>query len=299
LTSQKLEKGDIAYVEIDSWVLSPDGTKKLHDTTREELAKQEKVHDEKKVYGEMPVFLGKDRLPKGLEEELLTKSVGDEGEVTVPPEKGAGPRDAKLVALKPLREFLKKDIDPAIGMPVVVDGKRGYISAITAGRVRVDFNSPLAGKTLLYKYKINKKAENLVDRVRGLIEMDYGLGEQFRIGIEDGQAEIVIPDVCKTDERWFIVKFRVVADLRELEGLKKIRFIEDFEKKEERPAEKKAEEKHEHKEEEEAPAKETKAAPPPPEKPKKEEKPAREKKGKKAEKAEEEIAAEEKSPEEL
>lgn len=243
----------------------------------------------------MPVFVGKDRLPKGLEDELLTRAVGDEGEVNVPPEKGAGARDAKLVALKPLREFLKKDIEPEIGLAVVVDGKKGYISAITAGRVRVDFNSPLAGKMLQYKFKVNKKAENLEDKVRGLIEMDYGLSEQFKVSLHDSEAEIVIPDVCKTDERWFIVKFRVVADLREVEGLRKIRFVEDYEKKEERPAEKKVEEKHEHAEEK-APAKEKKVAPPPPEKPKKEEKPAKEKKGKKAE---EEIEAEEKSPEEL
>ena len=274
LTSHKVGKGDIVYVELDSWIMNPDGSKKLFDTTSEELAKKEKIFEEKKIYGEAPVFLGRERLPKGLEESIIGKSVGEEHEVEVPPEKGAGPRDPKLIELHTIREFLKKDIEPQLGMTVVLGGRRGQISAITAGRVRVDFNNPLAGKTLLYKYKVIKKAENLEDKIRGLLEMDYGLSDQFKIKVDDGEAEIVIPDLCKTDERWFVVKFRLVADLRTLEELKNIRFVEEYEKKEEKPAEEKPEEKMEEKPEKEESSKDTKKEP-------------------------EEVSPEEKAPEEL
>src|SRR5207244_7277141 len=64
------------------------------------------------------------------------------------------------------------------------------------------------------------------------IEMDYGRGEQFKMHLNDGAAEIQLPDGCKTDEKWFVSKFRVVADLRELTELKTIRFVEEYEKKE-------------------------------------------------------------------
>jgi len=286
LTSQNIEKGDIVYLEIDSWIQNPDGTKKLHDTTHQELAKQEKVFDEKKVYAEMPVIVGYDRMTKGLDEELLGKTVGSEGEVTVPPEKGAGPRDPKLVATKSIREFVKMEIAPELGMPVMIGGRRGYISAVTAGRVRVDFNSPLAGKTIQYKYKISKKAEGTEDKVRGLIEMDYGLGEQFKVRASGGEAEVVIPDICKTDEGWLVAKFRIVADFRELSFLKKIRFVEEYEKKEEKKEEEKPEEAHDHAHEhEEKPAEE----------PVKNETPAK----RKEKSIEEELPKEEKSPEEL
>jgi hypothetical protein len=50
--------------------------------------------------------------------------------------------------------------------------------------------------------------------------------------LNDGTADIQLPDVCKTDEKWFVSKFRVVADLRELTDLKTIRFLEEYEKKE-------------------------------------------------------------------
>ncbi len=250
MTSQNIEKGDIVYLEIDSWILNPDGTKKLHDTTHQELAKQEKVFDEKRAYSEMPVIVGHDRLAKGLEEEFVGKDVGTEGEVIVPPEKGAGPRDPKLVATKSIREFVKMEVEPEIGMPVVIGGRRGYVSAVTAGRVRVDFNNPLAGKTLQYKYKITKKAESLEDKVRGLIEMDYGLGERFKVTVLGEEADVVIPDLCKTDERWLVSKFRIVADMREMNLLKKIRFVEEYERKEEKKDEAKPEEPHVHEHEE-------------------------------------------------
>jgi len=285
LTSQNVEKGDIVYLEIDSWILNPDGTRKLHDTTRQELAKQEKVFDEKKIYAEMPFIVGYDRLAKGLEEEFIGKAVGAEGEVTVPPEKGAGSRDPKLVTTKSIREFVKMEIEPEVGMPVVIGGRRGFISAVTAGRVRVDFNNPLAGKTIQYKYKISKRAEGPDEKVRGLIEMDYGLGEQFKITTTGDETDILIPDICKTDERWLVSKFRIVADVRELDLLRKIRFIEEYEKKEKKE-EAKPEEPHEHPHEhEEKPAEEPVK------------KAASTKRKEKA--AEEEIRTEENSPEEL
>ena len=296
MTTDKIGKGDVVYIDIDSWILNPDGTKKLHDTTHEELAKKEKIHDEKKAYGEVPAIIGHDRLPKGLDENLMGKSVGEEGEVVVPPEKGAGQRDPKLVELYSIREFLRKDIEPEIGMPVVLGGRVGHISAITAGRVRVDFNHPLAGRTLQYSYKIVRKANASDEKVMGLLEMEYGLSDQFKIDVKDDIAEIVVPDLCKTDERWSVAKFRVVADLRELGSIKRIRFVEEYEKKEEKKAEVKPEEKPA-----EIPREEKKAEAKPEEKPaespKEEKKPSRG--HKKAQKAEEELPVEEKTPEEL
>src|SRR5439155_8657972 len=95
-----------------------------------------------------------------------------------------------------------------------------------------DFNNPLAGTPLKYSASPVRKAKSQEERVRALIEMAYGLGEQFKIHLNDGASEIQLPDVCKTDEKWFVSKFRVVADLRELTELKTIRFVEEYEKKE-------------------------------------------------------------------
>ena len=65
--------------------------------------------------------------------------------------------------------------------------------------------------------------------------MDYGLAEQFKIQLKDDVLEVQVPDLCKTDEKWFVSKFRVVADLRELTDVHVMRFLEEYEKKVEAP----------------------------------------------------------------
>jgi len=237
VASDTIEKGDIVWLEYDAWTVNPNGTQTLFDTTHEEVAKKENKFDEKKVYVEQPVVVGKDRLFKGLEEALLGSKVGEPKEVTIPPEKGAGPRDPRLVELRTEREFLRQEIVPEVGMEVSVGGRRGTITAVTAGRVRVDFNNPLAGRTLRYAFKVTRKATTPEERIRAILDMDYGLAEQFRIDLKDDVIEIRVPDVCKTDERWFVSKFRVVADLRELTDARVMRFIEEYEKKVEAPKE--------------------------------------------------------------
>ncbi len=234
MVSEPIEKGDIVWLEYDAWTVNPNGTQTLFDTTHDEVAKKEGKFEEKKVYIEVPVILGKGRLFEGLEEAILNAKVGEQKEVLIPPEKGAGQRDPRLVELKTEREFLRQEINPEVGMEVSIRGRRGIVTAVSAGRVRVDFNNPLAGKTLRYIVKVVRKATTPEERVRAVIDMDYGLAEQFKIHLKDGTAEIQLPDVCKTDEKWFVSKFRVVADLRELSELKTIRFLEEYEKKEPR-----------------------------------------------------------------
>jgi len=292
----KLAKGDIVYIEYDVWITGPGDQRTLHETTHADVAKEADKYEEKKAYAAVPVVVGHERVAKGLDEALLVASVGETKDVAIPPEKGAGERDPKLVKLYPMREFYKKDIEPAPGLEVHMDGRHGTIMAVTAGRVRVDFNNPLAGRTLQYKVTVARRAESPEEKVRGVLEMDYGLVDQFKIFVKDGgEADVFLPDVCKTDERWFVSKFRVVADLREFAGIPKVRFVEEYEKREEKKEEKPAEAAAKG---EEAPAKEKPARPPPPKARKataKAKPPA-----KRVERSEEELPAkDEKQPEEL
>jgi FKBP-type peptidyl-prolyl cis-trans isomerase 2 len=241
MASEAIEKGDIVWIEYDAWTVNPNGTQTLFDTTHDEVAKKEDKFDEKKVYVEVPVVVGRGRLFEGLEAALVGVNLGDPKEVVIPPEKGAGARDPRLVELRTEREFLRQEINPEVGMEVHLGGKHGIVTAVSAGRVRVDFNNPLAGKTLKYVVRATRRAKTPEERVRAIIDMDYGLAEQFKIHLKEESAEIQLPDVCKTDEKWFVSKFRVVADLRELSDLKTIRFVEEYEKKEAKPEAKEAE----------------------------------------------------------
>jgi len=296
VVSNTIEKGDIVWIEYDAWTVNPNGASTLFDTTHDGVAKKEGKFDEKKVYIEAPVVIGRGRLFEGLEAALVGGKVGETIEVLIPPEKGAGVRDPRLVELRTEREFLRQEISPEVGLEVSISGKHGVVTAVSAGRVRVDFNNPLAGKTLKYVVKATRKAQSPEERVRAVIDMDYGLADQFKIDLKGGSAEIHLPDVCKTDEKWFVSKFRVVADLRELSELKTIRFVEEYEKKEAKAVEPKAEAK-----EAGAPVEAPKEEPAPEVAAKKPRKRATATKAKPTPKhgAEEDLPASEKTPEEL
>ena len=225
--SDKVEAGDLVMAEFSGWIQD---SEELFDTTDEALAKEKEVFDEKMVYGPQPLIVGKGRLFPGLDEHMLKAEIGKEYEVVIPPEKGAGPRDPKLVELHPMREFLKQDIEPQVGMEVTVRNRRATIIAMTAGRVRIDFNNKLAGRTLKYKYKLVKKPAKPKEIAEMLLKMSYGTSEGFEVEHHGKDYKVTLPDACKYDQKWLLAKYRVVTDFRDVLDADKVSFIEEYSK---------------------------------------------------------------------
>lgn len=253
---ESIAPGDIVLAEFEGWIQD---SNELFDTTSEALAKEHDIFNEKMVYGPQPLIVGKGRLFPGLDESILKAKVGQEYEVVLTPDKAAGPRDPKLVELHPIREFVRQDIEPRVGLEVTVKNRPAIISAVTAGRVRIDFNNRLAGKTLRYKYKVVEKPSKPAEIVNLLLKMAYGTSEGFEVEHHGKNFKIKLADACKYDQRWLLAKYRLVSDLREVADAETISFIEEYTKPEKK-AEEKAEEKAEAKEKDEKPAEEEKAA---------------------------------------
>jgi FKBP-type peptidyl-prolyl cis-trans isomerase SlyD len=98
-----------------------------------------------------------DILP-GLEAALEGKKVGDRFSVTLAPEEGYGEYDEENI-----EEIDRADIPDAdqlkVGMVVEVEDEDGYsymahVTEMTAETVVLDFNPPLAGKTLSYDVEV-------------------------------------------------------------------------------------------------------------------------------------------------
>ncbi len=234
--SEKIEAGNLVLVEFSGWIEDSD---ELFDTTDESLAKEKEIFDEKAVYGPQPLIVGKERLFPGLDEHMLKAEAGKEYDLVIPPDKGAGPRDPKLVELHPMREFLRQDIEPQVGMEVTIRNRRATIIAMTAGRVRIDFNNRLAGRTLRYKYKIVKKPTKPKEIAELLLRMSYGTEEGFEVEHHGHDYKVKLPDACKYDQKWLLTKYRVVTDLREVLDAETVSFVEEYAKpkpKEEEPA---------------------------------------------------------------
>lgn len=233
-----IKAGDVVLAEFEAWIQEGN---ELFDTTSEALAKEHDMYNEKLTYGPQPLIVGKGRLFPGLDESMLKAEVGKEYEVVIPPEKAAGPRDPKLVELHPVREFIKQEIEPRVGLEVTVKNKLAIITAVTAGRVRLDFNNRLAGRTLRYKYKIVEKPTKPEEIVKLLLKISYGTNEGFEIEHKGKAYKLKLPDACKYDQKWLLTKFRFVTDMREVLQADTITFLEEYAKPEKKEEEKKEE----------------------------------------------------------
>jgi FKBP-type peptidyl-prolyl cis-trans isomerase 2 len=161
-----IKEGDFVKLEYTG---TYDG--KIFDTTDENLAKKENLFNKNTIYGPVTIVVGAGHLIKGLEEALIGKKEGEEFEITIPPEKAFGKKNPKLLKIIPLKTFKEQKINPYPGMTINVDNLLGVIVSVSAGRVIVDFNHPLAGKELTYKVKIHKIVNDKKEQLSSLVEL--------------------------------------------------------------------------------------------------------------------------------
>jgi len=227
-----MEKGAIVKVSYSGYV---DG--KLFDTTNEELAKEEGIYNPGIRYGPVTVIVGQGMLIPGLDEALLEMEVGEEKELELPPEKAFGKRDPSKIRLISLREFKKHKINPVVGMPVTINNLVGRVVSINGGRVLVDFNHELAGKTVKYILKVEEVVEKPEDVVKELLKLFIPRLNMEEIKVEVGEKEvnITIPGEMLIPLRDIGVLIKVVADeiLKRLD-IEKVSFIEEFKRKDEK-----------------------------------------------------------------
>lgn len=183
----------------------------IFDTTDEESAKEEGIYNPRAEYGPVTIRLGSHHVIIGLEDELIGKEVGTEGEVDVPPEKAFGAHDDQHVRSVPVTQFREK---PRRGMRVEVEGNEGMVVDVIGRRAVVDFNHPLAGKTLQYSYTILEKVEDQVEQISGLIKLYSGRAD-IGITIADGTVELALPPAITYDRRWMVWRGTLVRELFE------------------------------------------------------------------------------------
>lgn len=141
----------------------------IFDITKEDVAKKEGIYNPQFKYGSIPVIIDANFVLPGLNEALKEMKIGDKKSVEVPPEKGFGKRESDLIKLIPESKFKEQDIDPIPGQTVNVGKAKGMILSNDGGRVRVDFNHPLAGKTLVYDVEVLEEIKDLEKRIKAIV----------------------------------------------------------------------------------------------------------------------------------
>ncbi|MEM3700212.1 MAG: FKBP-type peptidyl-prolyl cis-trans isomerase [Candidatus Bathyarchaeia archaeon] len=223
-----LQKGD--FILID-YVAKVRETGEVFDTTIEEMAKKERLYKESEIYEPKLVVIGEGWVLKALDESLTTMEIGKTSSVEIPPEKAFGPRDPEKVKRVPLRHLTAKGITPTLGMRLEYDGKMAIVRAVGAGRVLLDFNPPLAGKTLVYEVKVQKKLETLNDKIGALIHRRIpGVeAEKFKFTIRQKIVSIEMPEEAFYLEGIQVAKRGIAMDIQKFfPKITMVKFTETF-----------------------------------------------------------------------
>jgi len=216
-----MEDGD--FIRID-YIGRVSESREIFDLTKEDVAKKEGIFNPDFKYAPVPVVIGGNFVVKGLEDELKKMKLGEKKKIVVKPEEAFGERRPEFIKLVSRAEFKKQDLDPYPGMPVNINRLAGRVLSVSGGRVRVDFNHPLAGKTLEYEVEIKEKITTDLDKVKAILEFFMKDDKNVEIEIKETIAEIKMKkDVLRRTKR-------AIAEnmMKWIKHIKTVRFLDEF-----------------------------------------------------------------------
>ena len=141
----------------------------IFDTTHLEVAKEEGLFKENDRYEPALVVVGWNWLLAAVEEELVGMKVGESKTIEVPPERGAGLRDPSKVKKIAKVKLAKHGNRGYKGEEIKFGNEHGVVTADLGRTVRVDFNSPFAGKTLVYDVIIREIVSDPTEKLKAVL----------------------------------------------------------------------------------------------------------------------------------
>jgi FKBP-type peptidyl-prolyl cis-trans isomerase 2 len=222
------QKGDFILINYTGKVKE---TSEVFDTTYEEISKSEHLHKEGEIYEPKLVVIGEGWVLKALDDALLDMETEKTSTVEIPADKAFGQRDPEKIKRVPLRQLLVREINPIIGARIEYQGKMATVRAIGAGRVLLDFNPPLAGRTLIYEVIIQKKLDSSEEKILSLVHRRVPVVEEekFKVTIQNSSLTIDMPEDTFYVEGIQIAKRGIAMDIQKyLPDLTQTQFIETF-----------------------------------------------------------------------
>ena len=100
--------------------------------------------------------VGSGEVIQGFDQAVVGMRVGQQKTVTIPANEAYGPINPALNVSIPLSQFGNQSVQTGMMVTGVSNGQeaRGVVIAVNSTAAKVDFNSPLAGKTLIFTIKI-------------------------------------------------------------------------------------------------------------------------------------------------
>lgn len=227
-----MKKGDFILIDYVGKIKE---TGETFDTTIEEVAKKERIYRKDANYEPVLVVVGEGWVLKGLDEGLTNLEIEKPTTIEVQPEKGFGMRDPNKVKLVPIRRFREQGITPYPGLRVELEGKLALVRTVGAGRVQVDFNPPLAGKTLVYQVTLKKILEGMEEKIRALIHRRIQAidSQKFGLNISEKTVTIEVPEDAFFIDGLQYAKRGIAAEVQKFfPEIENVIFVENYKKRE-------------------------------------------------------------------
>ena len=221
-----MKEGDFVNIEFTGRIKDTD---QVFDTTSEQMAKLAGVYDEKAKYGPVPIIVGSNQVIPGLENTIKEMNVGEKKKAEIPPEKEFGEKNSDLVKLLPMSVFKDNRMEPSVGRTVNFNGLQGKILSIDGGRVKTDFNHPLAGRTIEYEVEIKNEIKENDQKIRSIVRYFTGIKYEDSNATVNGNETVIntqnfdFPKQLKQNMSDIIMKW--------VDGIAKVSFVDVFEKK--------------------------------------------------------------------
>ena len=126
----------------------------VFDTSIKSVAEENGIFNPHREYKPLNFTVGKHQMIRGFENAVIGMHVGENKTITIPPEEAYGVKDDRLIIPIPIEAFDNTNITPTVGKYIYVGGTPAKIIKVNDTAVVLDFNHPLAGKTLIFEIKV-------------------------------------------------------------------------------------------------------------------------------------------------
>ena len=237
-----INNGDFVRLNFTGKIKEND---EIFDTTFEDVAKEAGLFDENKEYKPIPIIVGGNHLLPAIEEAIVGLEAGDSKTIEIDSENAFGPRNKQLIQLIPMKEFKRQGMTPYPGMKITAEGQTGKILTVNGGRVKVDFNHELAGKTLDYDLTIADVIEDETEKVKSMITLHYAYPnmdvDKTEVEFDGDTIKIKLDEITHFDQKSYMditfARYRISKDLYENMPYDKVQFVDEFEKRAEEESE--------------------------------------------------------------
>jgi FKBP-type peptidyl-prolyl cis-trans isomerase 2 len=217
-----MEEGSFVYVDLTGKIKE---SGEIFETTKEDVAKAAGIFNEKFKYRPILVIIGSRNILPSLENAIKSMKVGEKRVVELEPKNAFGERREELIKLFNLSLFKQQNVDVYPGASVTINGLPGKVISVSGGRVKVDFNHPLAGKTVIYEVEIKGEIKDVNEKISAIVTYysDLEKGE-FSLNIDGKIVEIDTRDKDLPAG----VKEIIANIVKRWVGMEKVKFISYF-----------------------------------------------------------------------